>query len=428
MSGTAEASTSAVPPLRLAEVQALPLLRRLAGRNRTKADLLVYRGAEGDLALKSYAARPWPIRNTLGRLLIRREARAYSAAAGLVGLPRFLGRVGPFALAIEWIRASPLADSADGTVEPLRFDKLESVLAGLHRRGVALADLNHRDLLLAADGSVYIVDLAMACVLGKRPGIVRRRLFDHFRLADRFALARLRARFTGEDPAAAIGAADPRVLAWHRRARRLKWRWDRLRGATRLPPVDDHWRFQGYDRRLGLVRLAGVYLVIGALLVGSHPTPAGVLAGGLFVILGQALRVWASGHLVKNVSLITSGPYRYTRNPLYLGRLLIFAGLCVMAQLPHALNWLLLVAGCAVFFGYYLPRKERVEPARLAALHGDAFERYRRSVPALWPTTTPYDGGRGRWSISRARGNREHWMIAGLLAATLYLFWRAYSP
>ncbi len=243
MSGTAEISTSREPPLRLAEVHALPLVRRLPGRNRTKADLSVYRRAAGDLALKSYSARPWPIRNTLGRLLIRREARAYAAAAELPGLPRFLGRVGAFALAVEWIDAPPLSKFADGTVEPERFDKLERILAGLHRRGVALVDLNYRDLLIAADGSAHIVDLAMACVLGKRPGRVRRRLFDHFRAADRFALARLRARFAGEDPAAAIEAADPRVLRWHRRARRIKWRWDRLRGATRLPPVDDHWRF-----------------------------------------------------------------------------------------------------------------------------------------------------------------------------------------
>ncbi len=243
MSGTTQISTSADPPLRHAELRALPLVRHLPGRNRTNAELLVYRRGEGDLALKSYSARPWPIRNTVGRVLIRREARAYAAAAGLPGLPHFLGRVGPCALAIEWLDAPPLSEFADGTVEGERFDKLETILAGLHRRGVSLVDLNHRDLLIAADGSVHIVDLAMTCVLGKRPGRVRRRLFDHFRAADRFALARLRARFAGEDPAAVIEAADPRVLAWHRRARRIKWRWDRLRGATRLPPVDDHWRF-----------------------------------------------------------------------------------------------------------------------------------------------------------------------------------------
>ena len=174
--------------------------------------------------------------------------------------------------------------------------------------------------------------------------------------------------------------------------------------------------------------MAGIYLLIGAMVAGARPTPGGISAGLLLVAVGQALRIWASGHLVKNVSLTTSGPYRYTRNPLYLGRLLIFAGLCTIARLPYALHWLLLVAGCAVFFGYYLPRKERVEPARLLALHGESFHRYHREVPALWPRTTPYErGDRGRWSASQARANREHWMVAGLVAVALYLLWRSYS-
>jgi hypothetical protein len=67
-------------------------------------------------------------------------------------------------------------------------------------------------------------------------------VFERLCAADRFALARLRARFTGEDRAAVIAATDREALAWHRRARRLKWRFDRLRGAKRLPPIDDHWR------------------------------------------------------------------------------------------------------------------------------------------------------------------------------------------
>ena len=93
------------------------------------------------------------------------------------------------------------------------------------------------------------------------------------------------------------------------------------------------------------------------------------------------MRFWAAGHLHKNVDLVTSGPYRFTRNPLYLGRLLIFSGLAVMARLPWGLNLVaVLPLGWAVFFLYYLPRKERVEPARLAELHGEALEIQRRFV------------------------------------------------
>ncbi len=127
-------------------------------------------------------------------------------------------------------------------MDPGRFDKLRRVIESLHGRGVALTDLNHRDVLLTEDGSVHVFDLAMAWTLGQRPGRLRRKLFERFRASDLFALARLRARFTGEDPGTVIAAADPQALAWHRRARRIKWCWDRLRGAPRLPPVNDHWR------------------------------------------------------------------------------------------------------------------------------------------------------------------------------------------
>jgi len=235
-------TTGGGPAIRAAELDPRHVIRRLPGRNRTKADVTVYRSDHGTFVLKDYGPRGRVIRNTLGRWLVARECRAYTATAGLDGLPRWLGRPRRFALAVEWIDARPLAEFEAGTVEDERFERLSTILDGLHERGVALADLHYRDVLLHADGSVWVIDLAASWVLGKRPGPLRRKLFEHFRKADRFALDRLRARFTGSDPSAAVAAADPAVLAWHRRARRLKWTWDKLRGAERLPPVDDHWR------------------------------------------------------------------------------------------------------------------------------------------------------------------------------------------
>jgi hypothetical protein len=224
MSTSAESSITDLPtPIRAADLDPSRIERRHVGRNRTKADVLIYRTSDGRVAVKDYAPRPWIIRHTLGRWLVRRECRAYAAAAGVPGLPRFLGRPRPLALD--------------------RFDRLERIVDEMHRRGVALADLSHRDVLLAEDGSVYVIDLAAAWVLGDRPGRLRRRIFAHFREADRFSVGRLRARFTGGDREAAVRQADPRARAWHRRARRVKWLWDRLRGAPRIPPVDDHWRF-----------------------------------------------------------------------------------------------------------------------------------------------------------------------------------------
>jgi len=182
------------------------------------------------------------------------------------------------------------------------------------------------------------------------------------------------------------------------------------------------------NRTLGLLRLLALYALVALLLYFARPTPTGVLAGLVFVILGEGLRFWSAGHLWKTRELVTSGPYRYTRNPLYLGRLLIFSGLCVMARLPHGIHWAVLATGWLVFFGYYLPRKERVEPARLSEFHGDSYERYHGAVPALFPALHPYPDAVPRpWSAERMFRNREHWMVVGLLAVTLFLFWRAYS-
>ena len=98
---------------------------------------------------------------------------------------------------------------------------------------MALADLHHRDVLLTADGSIYLVDLATAWVLGPRPGFIRRRLFERFRESDRVNLARMRARFTGGDVEAAVASVSPEAAAWHRRGRRVKGWLDRLRGRRR---------------------------------------------------------------------------------------------------------------------------------------------------------------------------------------------------
>ena len=184
-----------------------------------------------------------------------------------------------------------------------------------------------------------------------------------------------------------------------------------------------------YNKTLAKIRLASVYLLLLLMVVFARPHPVEVTIGFVIAALGEAVRFWAAGHLLKTQELVTSGPYRYTRNPLYLGRLLIFTGICVMARMPYALNGVVLLVGYAVFFGYYLPRKERVEPARLEQLHGEAFRRYFAAVPALFPTLRPYPGGSASgWSSDRMLRNREHWMVLGVLAVSLFLLWKAYEP
>ena len=226
----AKSSTGPVwPPIGAGELGTLEPQRILPGRNRTKADVLVYSVNGLELAVKDYSRRPMVIRQTLGRFLIRRESAAYRAAEGVRGLPRFFGCPSPFALATQWIHGRTLSSYRDSAPPPACFDEIERILGELHGRGVALGDLHHRDVLISDDDAVHLIDLATAWVVGPRRGWLRRVLFRRFRDQDLVALVRMRARYTGGDPDRAVAQLGGTAATWHRRGRGLKRWWDRLR-------------------------------------------------------------------------------------------------------------------------------------------------------------------------------------------------------
>jgi hypothetical protein len=222
--GRAESNTSLASLL----ARATPV-RRLPGRNGTKADVAFYEVDGRRVIVKDYGARPFWVRSTLGRWLASRECRAYVAAGGAPGLPGFLGRIGAHAFALDWIQGTPLASLGGARIDPAIFDRLEAIVAGLHARGVALGDLHHRDVLLGGD-DVFVVDLATAWTLGPRPGPWRRFVFRRLSLQDDLAAARLRARFTGIPEDEALASVPEEAKRWHARGRALKRALDRIRG------------------------------------------------------------------------------------------------------------------------------------------------------------------------------------------------------
>jgi len=177
------------------------------------------------------------------------------------------------------------------------------------------------------------------------------------------------------------------------------------------------------------------YVLLGLAIVWLRPpTQAGLALGLPLVAAGAALRGWAAGHLVKSDALTTTGPYAHLRHPLYLGTLLVATGFAVV------LGGLRSVALLAViwpwFAFHYFPRKDRTECARLASLHGEAFERYRAAVPALLPRLRAWGGegvGAGvssageatRWRLSRYSENNELGTALAIVAAVAFFGWRA---
>lgn len=119
-------------------------------------------------------------------------------------------------------------------------------------------------------------------------------------------------------------------------------------------------------------------------IVLARPKPLTLIIGGVVALFGLALRAWAAGHIRKNDQLATTGPYAYTRNPLYLGSFLLGVGFTIAAG--QLLLGLLFVA---LFLGIYLPVM-RVESQTLAGLFGEDFNRYARAVPLFFPRLSPY--------------------------------------
>ena len=144
-----------------------------------KADVLVVAVDGARVLVKDYSGRGAWVR-TLGRLQIRREVAAYRWLAGVPGVPIFVGRIDPLALAIEWIDGEQLAFAAiapaDGARHVLR---LRTILDAIHARGVVHNDLRGREnVLLRRDGDLAVIDFAGTMRL--RPGGLAHRLF--FRL------------------------------------------------------------------------------------------------------------------------------------------------------------------------------------------------------------------------------------------------------
>lgn len=138
------------------------------------------------------------------------------------------------------------------------------------------------------------------------------------------------------------------------------------------------------------LKLIALFALIAALIYLSHPTPLLFGIGAVVTVIGALIRVSAAGHLTRDQRLAVSGPYAYTRNPFYLGRLCVLVGFALMSGLQNPWVWGIFIIGLAFFFLGYMPRKEKREGGRLEQMFGEQFAQYRKNVPSLFPRVTPY--------------------------------------
>jgi protein-S-isoprenylcysteine O-methyltransferase Ste14 len=147
----------------------------------------------------------------------------------------------------------------------------------------------------------------------------------------------------------------------------------------------------------------------------ARPQMKWLLSGAGIAILGLLLRGYAAGHLRKHKQLAVSGPYAFTRNPLYLGSVLLAAGFSVASH--SWISTLLLAAYLAIFYPVVIRR----EQAELHTLYGAAFVEYASKVPAFWPRLSPAMASTERFSWPLYRLNREYEAAVGLAVAMAIL-------
>ena len=179
-----------------------------------------------------------------------------------------------------------------------------------------------------------------------------------------------------------------------------------------------HWFPKRYADIVARLRVTAGFVMLVAFAYFSHPTGKSLAVGLPISACGLGLRAWAAGHLAKNQRLAVSGPYSFTRNPLYLGTLLTALGL---AAASRSVGLALLFA--ALFLLVYLPAIELEEQHLRKILPG--YDSFADRVPLLIPHW-PAEFGPDRFSAGLYRKNREYEALIGWSIGVAWLAARAW--
>ena len=168
------------------------------------------------------------------------------------------------------------------------------------------------------------------------------------------------------------------------------------------------------------VPLGFIFAIVYA--AASRPTPALLAVGGAVTLAGLALRGFAAGCIDKDQKLATAGPFRYTRNPLYLGSFILGGGFMIAGG-----SLTLSGAFAALFFMIYIPVM-RQEETTMRHRFGSAYQNYAAKTPLFLPRLPRAAGNGGRFRWKQYWKNREYEAAAGWMLATLLLITKLLLP
>ena len=174
-------------------------------------------------------------------------------------------------------------------------------------------------------------------------------------------------------------------------------------------------------KKLQRLRVPFGFLFAIIFLVFARPEPFVLLVGAIIAIFGLLIRAWAAGHIRKNQVLAVSGPYAFTRNPLYLGSFFLGVGFTIASGV-----WWLGLIFAVLFLGIYLPVM-RVEAEELTEIFGEDYKEYASKVPLFFPLPTSYKASAEKFDINLYLKHREYQAALGLAFALGVLAFKAFT-
>lgn len=159
------------------------------------------------------------------------------------------------------------------------------------------------------------------------------------------------------------------------------------------------------------VRAGSIGLILA--IIFAKPDLTSFLTGLGICFLGLLIRTWSAGHLRKEKKLAISGPYQYTRNPLYLGNFVIGISVAFASR-----SWWVLGYFAAYFLLFY-PLAIKREMKRMKELFPHEYDEYKKKAPLFFPTWKSFSlSGKNKFSWKLFRKNKEWRALIGA-----FLFW-----